>query len=241
MDCLKHGSTPRVKNTKASEGKVATQPICEACGKPVREGLRACEGLSPCWHEVARRDEDRKLQLPGHEIERLQKDLIDRDAGIERLTIALDDAKLEMQELRCQLDVARGCRVEAEKERDDWRAKVLVRPKITAMAERIQQLKTEADDLRKRLSTQGKSIAPVREETDGQGSVLSQTRRIIPQALDLAQQHGVLENVRYKAWVIDQMVQLLCGSPENYERWVLEAKAGTEGPSTYEWDKGLKP
>lgn len=33
---------------------VAVSPTCETCGAPVREGLRFCAGLSPCWSHYVR-------------------------------------------------------------------------------------------------------------------------------------------------------------------------------------------
>jgi hypothetical protein len=31
-------------------------PRCEVCGAAVAEGMRACPGLSPCWHTLWERD-----------------------------------------------------------------------------------------------------------------------------------------------------------------------------------------
>ena len=34
------------------------EPKCEVCGAVVPDGYRACSGLSPCWREVYRRDQE---------------------------------------------------------------------------------------------------------------------------------------------------------------------------------------
>lgn len=61
----------------------------------------------------------------------------------------------------------------------------------------------------------------------------------IQEAIDVAVRHGGTDGDHHKAWVIDQMVRILAG--DNYERIVVEAKAGEDGPDTYEWDCGIPP
>jgi hypothetical protein len=61
----------------------------------------------------------------------------------------------------------------------------------------------------------------------------------IERAVELAVQYGGIDGAHHKAWVIDQMVRVLAG--DRYEALVAEAKAGDEGPDTYDWDEGIPP
>ena len=64
-------------------------------------------------------------------------------------------------------------------------------------------------------------------------------RERIEAALDIAFAYGSTDGAHHKAWVIDQMVRALIG--DKYEAWAREARAGEEGPETYEWDEGIPP
>lgn len=68
----------------------------------------------------------------------------------------------------------------------------------------------------------------------------SQTPRI-EQALGIAIAYGGIQGDWHKAWVIDQMVRVLCGSPERYAELVKDACDGEDGPATFEWDVGIPP
>lgn len=61
----------------------------------------------------------------------------------------------------------------------------------------------------------------------------------IATAIDLAVNYGQIDEAHHKAWVIDQMVRVLAG--DDYDRIVAEAKAGEDGPDTYDWDLGIPP
>ena len=61
----------------------------------------------------------------------------------------------------------------------------------------------------------------------------------IQKAIDLAVRFGGIDGAHHKAWVIDQMMRALAG--DDYERIVREAKAGSDGPDTYDWDVGIAP
>lgn len=61
----------------------------------------------------------------------------------------------------------------------------------------------------------------------------------IQAAIDLAVQYGGIDGAHHKTWVIDQMVRALAG--DRYEQIVKDAKAGEDGPDTYEWDEGIAP
>lgn len=52
----RHPETCACKSCQVLRADATNSPRCEVCGASVREGLRACEGLSPCWREVAARD-----------------------------------------------------------------------------------------------------------------------------------------------------------------------------------------
>lgn len=61
----------------------------------------------------------------------------------------------------------------------------------------------------------------------------------IAKALEVAQRYGSIDGGWHKQWVIDQMVRAL--TAEGYEAWVQQAKAGAEGPETYDWEEGSPP
>ena len=63
----------------------------------------------------------------------------------------------------------------------------------------------------------------------------------IDAAIDLAVRFGGIDGDHHKAWVIDQMVRALAGTPEEYDRIVTEACDGEDGPETYTWEVGIPP
>lgn len=66
----------------------------------------------------------------------------------------------------------------------------------------------------------------------------------IGSALSIAFRFGGIDGAHHKTWVIDQMVRALLtdeGDDGEYERFVRMAKAGEDGPDTYEWDEGIAP
>ena len=62
----------------------------------------------------------------------------------------------------------------------------------------------------------------------------------IKEALSLAWQYGQIDGSHHKTWVIDQMVRVLCGSKEEYDKWV-EVYEMPDGQDYYEWDTGIAP
>lgn len=58
-------------------------------------------------------------------------------------------------------------------------------------------------------------------------------------ALNLIERYGGIDGDHHKTWVIDQVARALLG--DRYEAWVVEMKAGDEGPNTYEWNVGIAP
>lgn len=59
------------------------------------------------------------------------------------------------------------------------------------------------------------------------------------EALDIARRYGGIDGAHHKAWVIDQMCRALLG--DEYETFVADAKAGEDGPETYDWSVGIAP
>lgn len=63
----------------------------------------------------------------------------------------------------------------------------------------------------------------------------------IDEALGIAVAYGGNDGDWHKAWVIDQMVRILCGTPERYRELVKDACDGDDGPETFAWDVGIPP
>jgi hypothetical protein len=61
----------------------------------------------------------------------------------------------------------------------------------------------------------------------------------VAKAIELAVQFKGIDGAHHKDWVIDQMVRTLAG--DDYQKVVTAAKAGEDGPETYEWDEGIAP
>jgi hypothetical protein len=58
-------------------------------------------------------------------------------------------------------------------------------------------------------------------------------------ALEIALRYGQIDGEHHKTWVIDQMCRALLGV--EYDAWIVAAKAGENGPDTYDWDVGIPP
>lgn len=63
-------------------------------------------------------------------------------------------------------------------------------------------------------------------------------QRRIDNALIYIERFGGIEGDHHRAWVIDQVVRCLV---PDYPAWVVEMKAGEDGPETYDWDVGIPP
>ena len=61
----------------------------------------------------------------------------------------------------------------------------------------------------------------------------------VDKALDIAIRYGGIDGEHHKDWVIDQIVRALTG--DRYEQVIAEAKAGEDGPNTYDWEEGIPP
>lgn len=61
----------------------------------------------------------------------------------------------------------------------------------------------------------------------------------VEHAIQLAVRYGGIDGDHHKAWVIDQMVQILAG--DDYRKIVAEAMDGEDGPATYGWNVGIAP
>ena len=84
-----------------------------------------------------------------------------------------------------------------------------------------------------------------------------------PKSFGIAMQSGGVDGDHHKAWVIDQMVRALTGSPvayfrnnsavgepiivaglgesDEYRKFVNEHNDGEHGHDTYSWDEGIAP
>lgn len=63
----------------------------------------------------------------------------------------------------------------------------------------------------------------------------------IRDALEIAQKYGQIDGSHHKTWTIDKMVKILCGSKQNYNKFIEKFEEGDDGPKTYEWDSGIVP
>lgn len=65
----------------------------------------------------------------------------------------------------------------------------------------------------------------------------------INKALEIAWRYSQIDGAHHKAWAIDQMVRALCGSDEEYRKWVAKytAPLSDEPGDYYEWDVGITP
>lgn len=65
----------------------------------------------------------------------------------------------------------------------------------------------------------------------------------VRKALDIAWQYSQIDGAHHKAWAIDQMVRVLCGSEEEYAKWVAnyEEPESDNPDDYYEWDCGIAP
>lgn len=70
---------------------------------------------------------------------------------------------------------------------------------------------------------------------------MSVTDKRIEIALDLAWKYAQIDGSHHRLWVIDQMVRVLCGSEEEYNRWVHEYEKPLDNGDYYEWDAGIAP
>lgn len=62
---------------------------CEACGAELREGARACPGLSSCWRIVQVRDEELRTGLTTADIKRVVAELYEEETHNLRDAIAV--------------------------------------------------------------------------------------------------------------------------------------------------------
>ncbi len=63
----------------------------------------------------------------------------------------------------------------------------------------------------------------------------------IENALNIAWSYGQTDSDWHKAWVIDQMVQALCGSNESYGKWIAAYESPLSDGDYYVWNKGIAP
>lgn len=63
----------------------------------------------------------------------------------------------------------------------------------------------------------------------------------IKRALEIAWSYGQIDGSHHKAWVIDQMVRVLCGTEEKYRKWIDAYEAPLTDSECYDWDTGIAP
>lgn len=63
----------------------------------------------------------------------------------------------------------------------------------------------------------------------------------IEKALKFAWQYGQIDGSHHKMWVIDQMVRALCGSENEYAKWVETYEMPLSNEDYYKWDTGINP
>lgn len=65
----------------------------------------------------------------------------------------------------------------------------------------------------------------------------------VKKALEIAYCYGQSDGADHKSWVIDQMVQALCGSEEKYKEWVTiyEEPESDDPEDYYKWETGIAP
>jgi hypothetical protein len=63
----------------------------------------------------------------------------------------------------------------------------------------------------------------------------------IKEALEIAWTYATIDGCHHKMWVINQMVKALCGSEEEYRKWIEAYETPAEDGSRYEWDVGIAP
>ena len=60
-------------------------------------------------------------------------------------------------------------------------------------------------------------------------------------AKQVIHQYGSIDGAHHKQWVLDQVIRILCGSDDEYEKWVFQHNYGEDGPDSYRWDEGIAP
>ncbi len=65
----------------------------------------------------------------------------------------------------------------------------------------------------------------------------------VERALEYAFTYANIDGAHHKQWCIDQMVRALCGSEEEYNKFVAEyeGEEDDDGEKQYEWSRGIAP
>lgn len=63
----------------------------------------------------------------------------------------------------------------------------------------------------------------------------------IKEALEIAWSYAQVDGAHHKAWVIDQMVRVLCGGEKEYIEWIKAYETPVSSEEYYEWDSGIAP
>lgn len=63
----------------------------------------------------------------------------------------------------------------------------------------------------------------------------------IKEALDIAWRYGCVDGEHHKMWTINQIVKVLCGGEDNYNKWIHEYEKPLPDGDRYIWDYGIAP
>ena len=61
----------------------------------------------------------------------------------------------------------------------------------------------------------------------------------ITKVLELVWNYGQIDGDNHKTWIIDQIVRILCGSNEEYKKWVDKYEEPLEDGDYYSWNQGI--
>lgn len=61
----------------------------------------------------------------------------------------------------------------------------------------------------------------------------------INKALELIREIGAYDGSHHKQYCLDQVLRILL--QDEYDQWIIDYKAGEDGPETYEWEIGIAP
>jgi chromosome segregation ATPase len=107
------------------------------------------------------------------------------------------------------------------------------------MADEIEKLKAENAELREKIEDwRAKNLQLELVQTDIKAQ-LSESQKKVEESIDFIVKYGGIDGAHHKDWVLDQTVRKLSG--DNYSKIIADAKAGEDGPDTYEWEEGIAP
>lgn len=193
--------------------------LCEACGKPVREGLRACEGLSECWRIVHERDQAARRAKRVEFV--VSRELHPDDT----LGVRMQGAGFKPGDHVVVLpagEVSGSVKPSPPIQSTGWDAAGMIE-------------KAVREDSRRRIE---KALEFARrygqiDDAPHRVWVIDQMVRAL---LGCPGVQATAKDCRGEPY--DYKAQ---GESEAYKTWVKEANEGDDGPDTYTWDTGIAP